>query len=58
MKKVVINIKYFIQINKIKVKLFKGIKSFINQNIKDLLFNIAFNIHIIKIPIIIKLSSY
>jgi hypothetical protein len=57
MKKVIISIKCFMQINKIKVKLFKGIRSFVNQNTKNLLFNMAFNIYITKIPVIIELNS-
>ena len=58
MKKVVISIKCFMQINKIKVKLLKGISSFINWNARDLLFNIVFSIYITEIPVIIKFGSY
>ena len=57
MKKVAISIECFMQVNKIKVKLLKGISSFVNWNARDLLFNMALNIYVTEIPVVIELSS-
>ena len=56
-KKVAIGIKCFMQVNNIKVKLLKGIKSFVNWNARDLLFNMALDTHVTKIPVMIELGS-